>query len=158
MKTTLGDRPVTLSRRQFKTALEEGESFWLYIVEKAGSKEARLLAIQDPVGKARYFTFDEGWSVCVVLASAGYPETSRSGDRISGLDVADGCRVYHAGTRLNAKGEWETAGGRVLAVVCGAETRENAVKAAHLAADGIRFDGLQRRRDVGILHFGSDNS
>jgi hypothetical protein len=32
------------------------------------------------------------------------------------------------------------------------------VKAAHLAADGIRFDGLQRRRDVGILHFGSDNS
>ena len=103
-------------------------------------------------------SFDEGWSVCVVLASAGYPETSRSGDRISGLDVADGCRVYHAGTRLNAEGQWETAGGRVLAVVCGAETREKAVKAAHLAADGIRFDGLQRRRDVGILHFGSENS
>ena len=103
-------------------------------------------------------SFDEGWSVCVVLASAGYPETSRSGDRISGLDVADGCRVYHAGTRLNTEGQWETAGGRVLAVVCGAGTREKAVKAAHLAADGIRFDGLQRRRDVGILHFGSENS
>ncbi|MCF7667338.1 MAG: phosphoribosylamine--glycine ligase, partial [Akkermansiaceae bacterium] len=100
---------------------------------------------------------DEGWSVCVVLASAGYPETSRSGDRISGLDVADNCRVYHAGTRLNAEGQWETAGGRVLAVVCGAETRENAVNAAHLAVDGIRFDGLQRRRDIGILHFGSEN-
>lgn len=102
-------------------------------------------------------SFDEGWSVCVVLASAGYPETSRSGDRISGLDVADGCRVYHAGTRLNAEGQWETAGGRVLTVVCGAETREEAVKAAHQAADGIRFDGLQRRRDIGILHFGSEN-
>ena len=101
-------------------------------------------------------SFDEGWSVCVVLASAGYPETSRSGDRIDGLDVADGCRVYHAGTRLNADGQWETAGGRVLAVVCGDETREKAVKAAHLAADGIRFDGLQRRRDIGILHFGSE--
>jgi phosphoribosylamine--glycine ligase len=101
-------------------------------------------------------SFDEGWSVCVVLASAGYPETSRSGDRIDGLDVADGCRVYHAGTRLNVDGQWETAGGRVLAVVCGAENREKAVNAAHLAADGIRFDGLQRRRDIGILHFGSE--
>lgn len=103
-------------------------------------------------------SFDEGWSVCVVLASAGYPETSRSGDHITGLDVSGTCRVYHAGTRLNAGGQWETAGGRVLAVVCGAETRENAVKAAHLAADGIQFDGLQRRRDVGILHFSSENS
>lgn len=102
-------------------------------------------------------SFDEGWSVCVVLASAGYPETSRSGDRISGLDVSGDCRVYHAGTRLNADGQWETAGGRVLAVVCGAETREKSVNAAHLAADGIRFDGLQRRRDIGILHFGSKN-
>jgi phosphoribosylamine-glycine ligase len=92
-----------------------------------------------------------------VLASAGYPETSRSGDRIDGLDVSGDCRVYHAGTRLNADGQWETAGGRVLAVVCGAETREKAVKAAHLAADGIQFDGLQRRRDIGILHFGSEN-
>lgn len=102
-------------------------------------------------------SFDEGWSVCVVLASAGYPESSRSGDRIDGLDDARNCRVYHAGTRLNASGDWETAGGRVLAVVCGGETRENAVKSAHLAADQIRFDGLQRRRDVGILHFGSQN-
>ncbi|MFZ9940717.1 MAG: phosphoribosylamine--glycine ligase [Luteolibacter sp.] len=103
-------------------------------------------------------SFDEGWSVCVVLASAGYPESSRSGDVIDGLDVSAGCRVYHAGTRLNAEGRWETAGGRVLAVVCGAETREKAVNAAHLAADNIRFDGLQRRRDIGILHFGSENS
>jgi phosphoribosylamine--glycine ligase len=107
--------------------------------------------------RGNLLSFDEGWSVCVVLASAGYPETSRSGDRISGLDVSGDCRVYHAGTRLNADGQWETAGGRVLAVVCGAETREKAVKAAHLAADGIQFDGLQRRRDIGILHFGSEN-
>jgi phosphoribosylamine-glycine ligase len=102
-------------------------------------------------------SFDQGWSVCVVLASAGYPESSRSGDRIDGLDVSGDCRVYHAGTRLNADGQWETAGGRVLAVVCGGEIREKAVNAAHLAADGIRFDGLQRRRDIGILHFGSEN-
>lgn len=97
--------------------------------------------------------FDEGWSVGVILASAGYPESSRSGDVIEGLDEVGDCRVYHAGTRRNAAGSWETHGGRVLAVVAGGTTRAEAVARAHAGADRIRFAGLQRRRDVGILHF-----
>jgi len=97
--------------------------------------------------------FSEGWSVCVVLASAGYPESSRSGDEIAGLDSAGTHRIYHAGTRLNANGQWETAGGRVLAVVAQDDQRENAVAAAHAAADGVMFEGMQRRRDIGVLHF-----
>ncbi|MFU8893865.1 MAG: phosphoribosylamine--glycine ligase [Luteolibacter sp.] len=97
--------------------------------------------------------FDEGWSVCVVLASAGYPESSRSGDVISGLDTDGDHRIYHAGTRRSADGNWETAGGRVLAVVAQGGQRENAVAAAHAAADGVKFDGMQRRRDIGVLHF-----
>ncbi|BCX50282.1 phosphoribosylamine--glycine ligase [Haloferula helveola] len=96
--------------------------------------------------------FDEGWSVCVVLASAGYPESSHSGDVISGLDTVGGARVYHAGTKLGPEG-WETNGGRVLAVVAGGTDRESAVSSAHSAADHVRFDGMQRRRDIGILHF-----
>ncbi|MBB5352027.1 phosphoribosylamine--glycine ligase [Haloferula luteola] len=95
--------------------------------------------------------FDEGWSVCVVLASAGYPESSRSGDRIEGLDQVS--RVDHAGTRLNAEGVWETNGGRVLAAVAGGQDRASAVAAAHAEADKITFEGAQRRRDIGILHF-----
>lgn len=97
--------------------------------------------------------FNEGWSVCVILASAGYPESSRSGDRISGLEGIQNARVYHSGTRASAGGGWETHGGRVLAIVAGADTREEAVKAAHAAADLVEFPGLQRRRDIGILHF-----
>jgi len=97
--------------------------------------------------------FDEGWSVCVILASAGYPESSHSGDRIVGLDEINGARVYHAGTRQAAAGHWETNGGRVLAVVASADTRAAAVAHAHAAADRICFDGLQRRHDIGILHF-----
>jgi len=97
--------------------------------------------------------FNDGWSVCVVLASAGYPESSRSGDVITGLDAAGEHRIYHAGTRLNANGKWETAGGRVLAVVAQAESREAAVASAHAAADGVCFSGLQRRNDIGVLHF-----
>jgi len=95
--------------------------------------------------------FDDGWSVCVVLASAGYPESSRSGDLIEGLDDVD--LVYHAGTKRNEDGGWETAGGRVLAAVAGGPDRATAVAAAHGAADHIKFDGAQRRRDIGIMHF-----
>jgi len=98
-------------------------------------------------------SFDDGWSVCVILASAGYPETSRNGDVISGLETVTGSRVYHSGTRRNAEGLWETNGGRVLAAVSGGATRMEAVEKAHSAADLIQFDGLQRRRDVGILNF-----
>lgn len=98
-------------------------------------------------------SFDEGWSVCVVLASAGYPESSRSGDVIRGLDDVGSARVYHAGTRRNEGGDWETNGGRVLAVISGAESRQDAVAAAHAATDKVSFDGAQRRRDIGIMHF-----
>lgn len=100
--------------------------------------------------------FDEGWSVCVVLASAGYPESSRSGDVIQGIE--DALRVDHAGTRFNAEGHWETNGGRVLAAVAGGPDRESAVEAAHAEADKIHFDGLQRRRDIGILHFEKESA
>ncbi|MCU0781453.1 MAG: phosphoribosylamine--glycine ligase [Akkermansiaceae bacterium] len=98
-------------------------------------------------------TCHDGWSVCVVLASSSYPESSRSGDHITGLDHIGPARVYHAGTRRNADGNWETNGGRVLAIVAGGETRQQAVAAAHRAADQVQFSGLQRRRDIGILHF-----
>jgi phosphoribosylamine-glycine ligase len=97
--------------------------------------------------------FSDGWSVCVILASAGYPESSRNGDRISGLEKITDARVYHSGTKQTGDGAWETHGGRVLAVVAGGDTRDAAVKQAHAAADLVSFDGLQRRRDVGILNF-----
>ena len=99
--------------------------------------------------------FSDGWSVCVVLASAGYPESSRKGDVIHGLEnVAVPARVYHAGTRRNADGRYETNGGRVLAVVAPGATREEAVAAAHREAAKVSFDGAQRRRDIGLAGFG----
>lgn len=106
-------------------------------------------------GKMRpdLLTFDEGWSVCLILASAGYPESSRSGDVISGLDEVQNARVYHAGTKRNAAGEWETNGGRVLAVVAGAQDRLNAVDAAYAELAKINFDGAQQRSDIGRMHF-----
>jgi phosphoribosylamine--glycine ligase len=109
-------------------------------------------------GKLRkdLISFSDDWSVCVILASHGYPETSRSGDIISGLDNTGGM-VFHSGTKRIGS-EWQTNGGRVLACVASSPDRAGAVAAAHAAADKISFPGLQRRTDIGILHFPESKS
>jgi phosphoribosylamine--glycine ligase len=90
-------------------------------------------------------------AVTVVLASAGYPASSSSGDRISGLDaVPPGVFVTHAGTARGADGGFETAGGRVLGVTAlGADARAGR-DAAYAAADMIEFAGMQLRRDIAL--------
>jgi phosphoribosylamine--glycine ligase len=97
--------------------------------------------------------FSDGWSVGVILASAGYPETSRNDDPITGLDAVHEARVYHAGTKRSADGTWVTQGGRVLAVVATADTREEATALAHSEAAKVQFPGSQRRSDIGTMHF-----
>ncbi|MDB6138928.1 MAG: purd: phosphoribosylamine--glycine ligase, partial [Verrucomicrobiaceae bacterium] len=98
-------------------------------------------------------SFAEGWSVCVILASAGYPASSRSGDVISGLDAVAGAKVFHCGTRKNAAGSYETHGGRVLAVVAQGITRTEACDKAYAGAASVSFDGQQSRTDIAKMHF-----
>ncbi len=105
-------------------------------------------------------TFSPGWSVCVILASAGYPASSRSGDAIDGLEsaAAAGATIFHCGTRLAAGASpatprYETNGGRVLAVVAQGPTRETALARVEPAVAAISFPGSQRRHDIGRRHF-----
>ena len=85
----------------------------------------------------------------VVLASAGYPESSSSGDVITGLDTAfDDVKTFHAGTK-NLDGQIVTAGGRVLCVTALADDIKTAQQKALQAAEHINFDGKQYRRDIG---------
>ena len=89
--------------------------------------------------------------VGVVLASAGYPESSDNGRVIEGLDEAvraSGALVFHAGT-AQRDGRIVTAGGRVLTVVGRGGTHREAIDVAYGAVDGIRFEGMQYRRDIG---------
>jgi len=63
MTGSLAGRPVTLSRAQFDCAREHGPAYWLYVAEHArDAAKIRILRIQDPSGRAKYFTFDEGWA------------------------------------------------------------------------------------------------
>ncbi len=103
--------------------------------------------------KPELIHFAEGWSICVILASAGYPVSSHSGDKIAGLDSINNARAFHCGTKRNGNSTFETNGGRVLAVVAQGGTREEARNNAYTAAEKITFDGRQRRTDIAKLHF-----
>jgi hypothetical protein len=62
MTGSLDDHPVGLSHTQFNYAREKGDAYWLYIVEyTTDPTKARLLKIQNPISRARTFTFDHGW-------------------------------------------------------------------------------------------------
>jgi phosphoribosylamine---glycine ligase len=90
-------------------------------------------------------------AVTVVLASAGYPESSSSGDPISGLDTLPaGVRVTHAGTARTADGRLVTAGGRVLSVTALGDDAADARSDAYAAAEMIEFPGRQLRRDIAL--------
>jgi phosphoribosylamine--glycine ligase len=90
-------------------------------------------------------------AVTLVLASAGYPESPRTGDAIAGLDrVPQGIEVTHAGTRRGDDGAIVTAGGRVLNVTALGADAAAARAAAYAAADAIAFDGRQMRGDIAL--------
>jgi phosphoribosylamine---glycine ligase len=89
--------------------------------------------------------------VGVVIASRGYPESSESGQPISGIAEAEhlpGVSVMHAGTALR-EGRLVTAGGRVLTVVGRGPDFQEAITRAYAGVSRIRFDGMQYRHDIG---------
>jgi phosphoribosylamine--glycine ligase len=95
--------------------------------------------------------WDPRISVCVTLASGGYPGDYKSGLPITGLDAAAraGATVFHAGTRLADDGSLVTAGGRVLSVVALGSDLDLARATAYAGCDAIGFDGKHCRRDIG---------
>ncbi|HEY8069071.1 MAG TPA: phosphoribosylamine--glycine ligase [Burkholderiales bacterium] len=93
--------------------------------------------------------WDRRSALGVVLAAGGYPDEPRKGDDITGLPKAtDDCRVFHAGTRLEGK-RVLTNGGRVLCVTALGDSLKMARVRAYEAADAIRFEGMQLRKDIG---------
>jgi phosphoribosylamine--glycine ligase len=104
--------------------------------------------IGDIAGREVIWSADK--AVCVVLASEGYPESSSSGDEISGLDnVPTGVYIYHAGTEERA-GRFYTAGGRVLNVVGTGPSIIEARARAYAAVEQIYFEGMQYRTDIAL--------
>jgi phosphoribosylamine--glycine ligase len=90
-------------------------------------------------------------SVCVVMASGGYPGNYPKGKAISGIEAANALpntKVFHAGTAAK-DGQIVTNGGRVLGVTAWARDLRAARDAAYAAVERISFEGAQFRRDIG---------
>ncbi len=93
--------------------------------------------------------WDRRVALGVVMAAAGYPESPRKGDVISGIpEKTDNNIVFHAGTTLDGN-KLTTSGGRVLCVVGLGDSVKMAQKEAYQLVDKIHFDGMQFRRDIG---------
>jgi phosphoribosylamine--glycine ligase len=89
-------------------------------------------------------------SVCVVMASGGYPGKFDTGFPIAGLEEAEltGATVFQAGTRMH-NGRLVTAGGRVLGITASSSDLPSAIDRAYSAVKKIEYDKAHFRQDIG---------
>jgi phosphoribosylamine--glycine ligase len=93
--------------------------------------------------------WDRRAALGVVLAAPGYPDAPKKGDVVTGLPATgEDFRVFHSGTALK-DGAIVTSGGRVLCVTAMGDSIKAAQRRAYEVVEGIRFDGMQYRRDIG---------
>ena len=137
--------PKTL---EFNCRLGDPETQPMVLRLKSDLLELVEAAIEGRLDEAQA-EWDRRAALGVVLAAQGYPEEPRRGDRIEGIPgPAQDCRVFHAGTRLNGK-RLVTSGGRVLCVTALGDSIRIARARAYEALEGIRFAGMQYRKDIG---------
>jgi len=109
-----------------------------------------LMAAADGRLRGTKLDWRPGPSVCVVMASAGYPGAYETGKPITGIDAAEatGATVFQAGTRL-LHGRLETAGGRVLGATASGADLAEAIDGAYAGVARIDFPGMHYRKDIG---------
>lgn len=117
--------------------------------------ESDLYEIMDAVSSNRLNEIDVKWnnlhSVCVVLASKGYPSSYEKGKEITGLDSLEKeIVIFHAGTKI-CNEKLLTNGGRVLNVCALGNSLDEALKKAYNAASKINFQGKYYRKDIGLV-------
>ena len=118
-----------------------------------------LLEIMEAVIDERLDEVTLNWhddaSICVVMASGGYPGSYEMGKVIDGLEEAEAMedvKVFHAGT-AEKDGKIVTSGGRVLGVTARGKDIPEAIDRAYRACDAISWEGAQYRRDIGAKAF-----
>lgn len=107
-------------------------------------------AVDGKLAELGSLEWDERPSICVVMASEGYPGDYEKGRTITGLDAADALedvKVFHAGTTIS-DGEVRTSGGRVLGVTAVGSSISNAKLQAYTAVKEIRWPGAWCRKDI----------
>ncbi len=148
--------------------IEDGKARVLEFNARFGDPEAQplfmrmdgdLAEIMEAVIDERLDEVELKWqddaTICVVMASGGYPGDYGKGKVITGIEEADaveGVKVFHAGT-AEKDGQIVTAGGRVLGVTARGRDVPQAIERAYEACDLISWDGAQYRKDIGAKAF-----
>jgi phosphoribosylamine--glycine ligase len=138
-------KPKTL---EFNCRMGDPETQPILMRLKSDLVDVMLAATSEGLDKIE-LEWDRRVALGVVLAAFGYPMNPRKGDAITGLpaDSLD-AMVFHAGT-TEKDGQILTSGGRVLCVTALADSVKQAQQKAYEVAQGIAFDGMQYRRDIG---------
>ena len=138
-------KPKTL---EFNCRMGDPETQPIMMRLKSDLFDVMLAATSESLDKVE-LDWDRRVALGVVLAAAGYPLNPRKSDAITGLpaDSMD-AMVFHAGT-VEKDGQILTSGGRVLCVTALADSVKQAQQKAYELAQGIAFDGMQYRRDIG---------
>ncbi len=116
---------------------------------KSDLVEAMVATAEHKLGDVT-LEWDPRPSVCVVMASGGYPGSYEKGHEITGIEAAEALgdvKVFHAGTKM-ADGKLVTSGGRVLGVTALGDTIADAQKLAYQAVDKITWQDCFCRRDI----------
>ncbi|UUX94697.1 phosphoribosylamine--glycine ligase [Aquabacterium sp. J223] len=139
-------QPKTL---EFNTRMGDPETQPILMRLKSDLLEVLLHATDGTLDEVS-LQWDRRFALGVVMAAPGYPLQPRKGDPITGLPAEAGdAVVFHAGSTRDANGTLVTSGGRVLCVTALGESARLAQARAYDALSGIRFDGMQFRRDIG---------
>ena len=138
-------KPKTL---EFNCRMGDPETQPIMMRLKSDLFDVMMAATSEGLDKVE-LEWDRRVALGVVMAAAGYPMSPRKGDAITGLpaDSLD-AMVFHAGT-VAQDGQTVTSGGRVLCVTALADSVKQAQQKAYELAQGIHFDGMQYRRDIG---------
>jgi phosphoribosylamine--glycine ligase len=115
---------------------------------KSDIVETMLATIEGKLKHQPSFKWEDGYAVCVVIASGGYPSHYEKGKEIFGLTEVKNATIFHAGTK-KVKEKFFTSGGRVLGIVGVGDNLEEARKITYQEVEKIYFDGMQYRKDIG---------
>ncbi|MFQ5661875.1 MAG: phosphoribosylamine--glycine ligase [Candidatus Paceibacteria bacterium] len=144
--------PRGLRVLEYNVRFGDPEALLYMTLLKSDVLELLLACVEGRLSEVK-IEWHDGYAVCVVLASDGYPGKYEIGFPITGIDKASlvpGVTVFHAGTKH--KGDHiVTDGGRVLNIVAYDNTLENARKNVYEAVKRIRFKGMCFKDDIGLV-------
>ena len=143
-----GGTPYTL---EFNARLGDPETQPILFKMESDILPIVLACVEGKLNTIEHIKWKEGISICVVIASGGYPDKPQKGKVIRGLGDLKNRKdvmVFHAGTK-KVGNDFYTSGGRVLGVTATGKTYEDAIKKVYDAVSCIKFEGMQYRKDIG---------